>query len=430
MKQYEDENGTVIAVPNQTYIQMRLVKFNATNGVNKTVTMKADSDGKTFQLISGDIGRKYGRKAPKARKCPIETWDDTFWCQIDHGYKVVATEEAEEKEVVTSNTKPIDDPDVADIVQILLDACNKVIEEQYSSVKITDIPDADLQKAQEIIKLLQDKKDKLSVPEFNRYLLELWTVIPRVMRNMNKHKCLSKEQFSDTIQAEQDLLDFLKSMLRSSDKQEAGKTILETNGIEMTSCSDEEVAMLKEMMTDQRSRFLRAWKVKNIATEERFNEYCKNRKIDLNGDGVTRLFHGSGTPNWWSIITNGLYLNPDGVTIHGKMFGYGLYFAPYSRKSIGYTSSYGSYWAHGDCSKGYLAVFKVATGKVYDVYNDTEYNNYVPNTVVDFEQNVPDHDCLWAMSSKKASMSRLVNDEVIVYREEQATIEYLIEFSA
>ena len=430
---YIDENGTVTAVPNHTYIQMRLVKFNATNGVNKTVALKADEDGKNFALISGDIGRKYGRKAPRARKYPMNMWDDAFWQKIDHGYTIVATEEAAELEVVKEGTtKPIEDKEVADIVQILLDACNKVIEEQYSAIKIENIPEADLKKAQEIIKEMEEKKDKLSVAAFNNLLLELWTIIPRVMRNMNKYKVFQKEQFDKSIQAEQDLLDLLQSMLRQAkgNKEVAGHTILEANNLTMENVSTDEEKMLKDMMTDQRNRFLRAWKVKNAVTEERFNNYCKSRNIDLDGDGVTRLFHGSGTPNWWSIITNGLYLNPDGVTIHGKMFGYGLYFAPYSRKSIGYTSSAGSYWEHGNCSKGYLAVFKVATGKVYDVYNDEEYDNYIPNSINDFSEKVPDHDCLWAVSGRGSSRSYLANDEVIVYREEQATIEYLIEFAA
>lgn len=101
---------------------------------------------------------------------------------------------------------------------------------------------------------------------------------------------------------------------------------------------------------------------------------------------------------------------------------------PYAKKSIGYTSSYGSYWEHGDASKGYLAVFKVATGNIYDVYG--EGNGKAPHNYEDFYEDHPDKDCCWAYSRSTYGNSYLCNDEVIIYREDQATIKYLIEFSA
>jgi len=66
---WKDENGYVTAVPNHTYIKLRLVKSNAANGKNETIIMQANDDGKTFSIIKGDTGRKYGRRAPK--KIPV-----------------------------------------------------------------------------------------------------------------------------------------------------------------------------------------------------------------------------------------------------------------------------------------------------------------------------------------------------------------------
>ena len=47
---WKDENGYVTAVPNHTYIKLRLVKSNAANGKNETIIMQANDDGKTFPL--------------------------------------------------------------------------------------------------------------------------------------------------------------------------------------------------------------------------------------------------------------------------------------------------------------------------------------------------------------------------------------------
>ena len=52
---WKDENGYVTAVPNHTYIKLRLVKSNAVNEKNETIIMQANDDGKTFSIIKGDI---------------------------------------------------------------------------------------------------------------------------------------------------------------------------------------------------------------------------------------------------------------------------------------------------------------------------------------------------------------------------------------
>lgn len=66
-----------------------------------------------------------------------------------------------------------------------------------------------------------------------------------------------------------------------------------------------------------------------------FEKYCKNI------DNHHLLFHGSRITNFCSILQKGLILNPEslGVYITGKMFGYGLYFASASSKSINYCNT-------------------------------------------------------------------------------------------
>ena len=47
------------------------------------------------------------------------------------------------------------------------------------------------------------------------------------------------------------------------------------------------------------------------------------------------------------------------------MFGNGIYFANKAAKSLGYTSSRGSYWARGNSNVAYLALFEVRSGIEY-----------------------------------------------------------------
>ena len=100
------------------------------------------------------------------------------------------------------------------------------------------------------------------------------------------------------------------------------------------------------------------------------------------------------------------------------MFGNGTYFAPLAKKSLGYTS--GGYWTGGDGTK-FLAIYKVATGKRYDIYSgsDTSLNKRV------LQMKCPGAHCTWAHGGSTGGTT-LYNDEVIVYDEAQSTIEYLI----
>ena len=104
------------------------------------------------------------------------------------------------------------------------------------------------------------------------------------------------------------------------------------------------------------------------------------------------------------------------------MFGYGLYFAPRARKSVGYTSLRGSYWAGGHSSYGFMALYEVVYGKPYDVSDNAGLSdmNYEK-----LQKRAPGCSCLHAHAGRA-----LRNDEVIVYREDQTTIKYLVELKA
>lgn len=102
------------------------------------------------------------------------------------------------------------------------------------------------------------------------------------------------------------------------------------------------------------------------------------------------------------------------------MFGYGLYYAPKAQKSIGYTSLQGSYWTSGGSKNGFMALMQVAYGKPYNVDRfDSKYYNFNYEAL---QKACPGANCLHAHAGEM-----LRNDEIIVYKEEQCSIKYLIE---
>ena len=276
--------------------------------------------------------------------------------------------------------------------------------------------------AQEIIDELANSH--FTIEAFNDILLRLFTVIPRKMGNVRDYLANKPEDFAQIISKEQDLLDVMRGQIYVKPEVETtepvekkSQTILEELGLEMEEATDDDVAMIKFLMNESAGKFRKAWKVKNIKTQERFDKFVAENNIK----DTRLLFHGSRSENFWSIIKTGLVLRPTNAIITGKMYGFGIYFAPKCQKSIGYTSLSGSYWAHGNNNVAYMALFEVAYGTPYDVYNfDNKYYNLDYNKLQQFK---PGANCLHAHADK----GMLRNDEIIVYKEDQLTIKYLIE---
>ena len=407
------------------YKPVYLVMVTAGSNNNKYYRMVPDGNGKTWTAEYGRIGASCQKAA-----YPLSDWDKKYREKVKKGYvdetDLVKDLIEEKKPKTKAQYKEIENKVIADIVEKLQAMASKAIRDNYtiSSEKVTQ---AMVDAAQEIIdSLLKIKK----VNEFNDELLHLFTVIPRKMKDVKEYLATNKKEFPEIIQREQDLLDVMRGQVvqaKALSEAEEGKkneakdeqnlpTVLEALGLEFEECTKKDIATIKAALGESADRFSNAWKVKNIATQKRFDDFVKKNKIKEK----KLLFHGSRNENWWSIIQTGLVLKPTNVVITGKMFGYGIYYAPKAQKSIGYTSLSGSYWARGNSKVGYMALMDVAYGKPYDVHSfDSKYYNF------DYEKlqkACPGANCLHAHAGQM-----LRNDEIIVYKQEQCTIKYLIE---
>jgi hypothetical protein len=124
---------------------------------------------------------------------------------------------------------------------------------------------------------------------------------------------------------------------------------------------------------------------------------------------VKEVFHGTSQANCLSILKSGLKVSPPSTAaIAGKMWGNGLYGAINSTKSLGYT--FGRWGQGGVGDSGWLFICDFAMGKI-------DYPRYTCS------RPTQGYDSIWAT----ASNTGLNNDELIVFRNSQCTIKYLLE---
>lgn len=429
-----------ITVPNREYLEM---VFSAPTvkrtGKNEKEVFENCGNGQ-FSHTVGTIGVILGSSKPKTRYYPMEEWDDMVSRKIAKGYTIIKTKKTDPKVLkVSENTgefKPLEDKEVQEFIDWLRQGAQIAFDESYT-IAIDDISDEMINLANGIIDDLMKNYKTLSVAAFNMKLRQLYQAVPRQIKRYSDEliNAASSERDKELkLIKEQELLEFMIQQIKTNElkvKEDNRSTVLEAFGFdEWRRVTPEEETYIKEKMAGNAHQYSRAWRIVNHSTEERFNKYCEKYGDDVENN-INHLFHGSDTKNWWSISTNGLYLDPakiagTGATVCGKAFGYGSYFAPKAQKSIGYTSTSGAYWKNGCDNKGYLAIFKVATGdKVNGIYDIYEEKKGTPQHWTDLQRLKPGADCTWAYAGK----GYVVNDEVIVYREEQSTIEYLIEFN-
>ena len=394
------------------------------------IFVSADNHNKYYNLFpEGDRFKvQYGRvdSTKTEQYYPMSKWDTQIKSKLKKGYVDVTDLKKDLVEEISSANpespyREIENEAIKAIVEKLQSLARDTIRKNYT-VKASAVTHDMVDAAQKIIDELANNSS--TVDEFNANLLKLFTVIPRKMGDVRDYLADKTDDFSKIITKEQDLLDVMRGQIYvkpdvepTTTVEKTQQTILEELGLVMEEATKDDVALIKTLMNESADKFRKAWRVTNLKTQERFDKFVEENDIK----DTRLLFHGSRSENFWSIIKTGLVLRPTNAVITGKMFGYGVYYAPKCAKSIGYTSLAGSYWAHGGNNTAYMALFDVAYGTPYDVHNfDSKYYNLDYNKLQQFK---PGANCLHA----HADRGMLRNDEIVVYKEEQMTIKYLIE---
>lgn len=395
---------------------------------NKYYNMTERSDG-TFLA-------EYGRvdKTRQTKVYSMSKWNSTLSSKLRKGYEdkteLFAEPTEEEKKGEKKDIFDLANAEVKRIMKLLNGYSTQSVQQNYkiSSEKVTIKM---VEEAQEIIdQIVGLIKEGTKKDAVNEKLLALYKVIPRSMQRVSDYlldENITKANLQEAqrlIGNEQDTLDVMRGQVnmnvqKNDDGEESDEdrgTILDIMGIAVEPVTDDKtIQMIKKKMGPEANMFKSAFRVKNSKTYDKFDKYRSN----ANNDATELFWHGSRNENWLSIMGGGLVLRPANAVITGKMFGWGTYFADKFRKSLGYTSHRGSYWARGSADKAFLALYSVHVGEQYHI---KKWQHSHSQLTEDKLKQLGDYDSVYAHGG-----ADLRNNEYIVYNEAQTTIEYLVE---
>lgn len=389
------------------YCLLRLVDADCNN--NREYEMNQISDTQ----FEASWGRIKGTKIKKIYS--MKVWNKIKEKKITDGYTDVTKTVAVVKKI--TKYSEISNKTVRKLVDELLKAANEHICNSYQVDK-KDVTTYMVEKAQEHIDNMNDYANNKDLIMFNNEFQKLLLVIPQKIKCVSEIMAKDCEDMFRICVGQQTTLDVLKSVVdieKIEPEEEKLGTILDMFGIEISPCTNEEISMLKKMLTSEAGTLLdSAFRVRQYKLETRYQKYVDEHKISARDEHL--LWHGTRNENIWSIAKKGMLLNPKVIT-NGKRFGYGLYFAPNANKSIYYTSLEGANFFYGNKKKAYMFVMKVAYQKPLNVYNDCGFEYFSFR-----EKDIKKHKC----DALYCHESWSEDDEIVVYNEAQVCPNYLL----
>lgn len=383
-----------------------LVNANANN--NRYCNICVDASRNRFSYEIGRVGARGLKRYHSLSQ--LANFEEDL---LKKGYKNISeTVQSQEDE---SEIEEISDKEIRGLVERLISYSKVALKE--AEVDFTSVSDEAMDEVQNLIYKLEGVKD---VDSFNKIILRIVEVIPRKMKNVQEVLVSDRRDFRNRIIKEQSLLDNVRTARGSADNvKKEGGTVLDRFGLEIFRSDEETTKQVVSHLHPSTQPLVKAvYTIHNKRTYQEMCSYMEQRGMDK--ADVHFLYHGSLNANQWGLITQGPHANPPkGVQITGKMFGFGVYFANNSKKSVNYTSLTGSYWAHGDEGTAYLQIYKVAFANPLDLYN------WDPSCSKLKKGNIGAHDAVFAHKSP----GFLVNDEIIAYDDRAFTIAYLIELT-
>lgn len=376
------------------------------NNNNKFYNMTDMGDG-TFQVEYGRVGATSTKTSYS-----ISLWDKKYNEKLKKGYIDISESLSQD---IKKASLDIEDKDVKDLISYLMSCAKQSIKSNYE-VSLDNISEVQINKVQELLDNLNTAAlNKTPADLINRDLQKIYTTIPRKMSDTRAFFLESNyttQYLLELLQEEQNRLNTLRSQVNlNTQTSKADSISLESLGFDCRLATQEERDFIAAN-TDFRVSNHRIFRITNQETEKLFNPDKLKTKL---------LYHGSRNENYLSILQTGLKIRPKGVQLTGSMFGNGIYAANKARKSIGYTSLRGSYWASGSSNKAYLAIFEFATGKEWDLLGKESYKYWMGK--IDYSQ-VRSNNCDSVFAKGGVDLR---NDEYIVYNSNQCTIRYLIE---
>jgi poly [ADP-ribose] polymerase len=378
--------------------------FVSQNNNNKWYRMTERDDG-TFLAQWGRVGA-----SGQSKVYPGSMWDSQLRSKLAKGYTRVAGHgEAVISEVVSVSVK---DDAVRELVSFLMKSAKQSVKLNYS-VDAGSVTQAQVSAAQDILGQIRGSMGG-SADRVNELLERLFRTVPRKMSDTRKYFLrpdYANSYLMELLQSEQALLDSLGCQAQGGSLHGEQLT-LDSLGLDIRAASDAE-----------RNEITKGTDFK-VSGQNIFRVNNKLTALRSNNDSPRLLYHGAKNFSWMGILSEGLRVKPAGIPTTGSMYGNGCYFASKAKKSIGYTSLKGSYWASGNESRAFLAVFEVALGRKWDIQPDGVYKNWMSG-LSEHKIKSEGYDSVYARAGVD-----LRNDEYIIYDVSRCNIKYLIELNS
>lgn len=220
----------------------------------------------------------------------------------------------------------------------------------------------------------------------------------------------------DKLAEELDLLDNLRTAVRaglnSGDDEQDSRVSIDLVQLNRTDAEFQRINNYYES-TKHGSHDSRRYRVKNMyaLTIPEVQKRYEETKARLGN--VQELFHGTKTANMLSISLNGLIIPPTGSAhVTGRMFGNGIYAANCSTKALNYATNFWGGRANRT-NTAFMLIVNFAMGREHVAYSQL------------YSGAPAGYDSVWAKKGRS-----LLNDELIVYKLNQATITHVLELEA
>ena len=359
--------------------------------------------GNVFEVEYGGAG-----SPPIKKKYPIKFFESTYNKKLKSGYVDMTHNHISGEK---SDKFFFKEKEIESLFLELMQYSKQRLEKNYASP--ADVTSTMIENAKAQLSLISGAE---SVEDANDMILDLFRIVPRKMANVADHLITDMSEIPNLLFNEYELLDNLSGQVSiSSSRKAKEEDFLKSIGLRARLVTeDKTIDQIRSHMTEMSPYFDKAYRIENLKRDKMFYDYME--KNGYTEKDIHYLYHGSRNANIFSICKKGLVHHPNAIKT-GSMFGApASYFAPRAKKSVGYSSLIGENpWTHERSHRGYLMVFKVLYKNQKDVYRFshecTRFN----------ARNILPHDAVFAHKGKM-----LFNDEVIVYREAQCTMQYLI----
>lgn len=321
--------------------------------------------------------------------------------------------QSDEQIISVGDYKPISNVAIRNLIDSLREVCAQDVSKKYI-ISPVNVSESMLCASKKEIELLESENDLL---KFNDILLRIFTILPRRMEKVSLYLANTNSDYNRIIIREKKLLDNMILQVKLNNNS-SDQTVLDALKLTVEEGSELDYQLVNRHLSfNLQAQVKKVYVINNHLTKSNFDEFVNKNQIQT----IQLLWHGSTNENWLSILTTGLSLNPDAI-INGKLFGNGIYFALSSKKSFGYTSAKGSFWASGESSIYYMALYETAYGNPLKVKQfEQSFSKLNKNS---FKTIYPNYHCLHAL----AGFGMLKNDEVVFYNEHQINCKYLVEF--